>query len=262
MDYQQNVYLAPYTTFKIGGPVKYFVEVKDEQELIEAVDFARRQSDLPYFILGGGSNLLVSDQGFNGLVIKNRLCHFQILGRQIVAQSGALLADLVSASAEAGLTGLEWAVGIPGTIGGAVKVNASAFGKSVSELVEQVKESDKIISLVKLGLKKGDCRKSREAIKDYLSQRSKTQPLRYPSAGCIFKNPPADYAGRLIEQAGLKGRRIGQVQVSQKHANFIINLGKGRASQVKELIDLIKQEVEKKSGAVLEEEIDYLGFGQ
>jgi len=276
MKFKKNVLLRNYTTFRIGGPAKYFSVAKNKEELIEAIKLAKKLK-LPFFILGGGSNVLVSDKGFNGLVIK----------------FGQLLSSYVS-------KGLEWAVGIPGTIQGAVCSNAGAFKKSMKDVVKEVEVFDiktgkikifknkdckfsyrdsifkhkknLIILSVRIKVKKSDPKK----IKQYLDYRKKTQPLNFPSAGSIFKNPPGFSAGelgeedkssssafaaaRLIEKCNLKGKRIGNVKISEKHANFIVNLGNGKAKDVKKLINSIKKKVKNKFNIELEEEIQYLGF--
>jgi len=254
-----NVLLAEHTSFKIGGPAKYFVEVENSEEIIKAVEFAK-SNHLPYFILGGGSNLLVSDNGFDGLVIKVQNTKHQILGTKIIAEAGVKLSDLVKASIENNLTGLEWAIGIPGTIGGAVKINAHAFGSNISELVGDIKKDNNIIISVELELKKGDKKESDKLIEEYIKKRKNSQPLEYPSAGCIFKNIPGYGAGRLIDKAGLKGVKIGQAMISDKHANFIINLGGAKAEDIVKLIKLVKETVKDKFKINLKEEINYLGF--
>lgn len=259
MFYQQNIYLADYTTFKIGGPVKYFIEIKNIQDLNRAIDFAEKKS-LPCFFIGQGSNLLVNDAGFDGIVIKNQANQFKISKNQIIVDSGAFLPDLVNASIKQGLTGLEWAIGIPGTIGGAIKVKASAYGQEINALVEKVEQNQGMILKLILNLKPGNKEESRKLANQYLKQRKQSQPLECASAGCIFKNSSEYHAGKLIDLAGLKKERIGQAMVSEKHANFIINIGKAKAKEVIELINLIKREVFEKEQVELEEEINYLGF--
>ena len=256
--FQKNVSLKNYTTFKIGGRAKYFFVAKIKEELIEAIKKAKEMK-LPFFILGGGSNILVSDKGFNGLVIK----------------FGQPLSSYVS-------KGLEWVDGIPGTVQGAVCGNAGAFGKSMKDVVEKVEVLDVknlktkklknkdckfgyrdsifkhkknlIILSVKIKTKKSNLKK----IKQYLDYRKKTQPLNLPSAGSVFKNPAGFSAGKLVEDCGLKGKKIGNVKISEKHANFIVNLGGGKAKDVMKLIKIIKNRVKKKFGVVLEEEITIL----
>lgn len=260
MNFRKNILLKKYTTFKIGGPAKYFFEAKTKIELISALKLAK-EKNLPFFILGGGSNLLVSDQGFNGLVIK----------------FGQPLSAYVT-------KGLEWAIGIPGTIQAAVWGNAGAFGGSMADVVKSVEVLD-INSLKIKILKNKDCKfayrdsvfkqkknliilsveiktkkSSLKKIKEYLAHRKKTQPLNFPSAGSVFKNPVGLSAGKLIQDCNLKGKKIGNVQVSEKHANFIINLGNGQAKDVIKLIKLIKEKVKNKFGIVLEEEIQLLTY--
>ena len=285
--FKKNVLLKNHTTFRIGGSAKYFFVAKTKEELIEAINLAKKLNPspfpkgdrvkLPFFILGGGSNILVSDRGFNGLVIK----------------FGQSLSSYIS-------KGLEWAVGIPGTIQGAVCSNAGAFKKSMKDVVKEVEVFDiktgkikifknkdckfgyrdsifkhkknLIILSVRIKVKKSDPKK----IKQYLDYRKKIQPLNLPSAGSVFKNPPGFSAGelgeedkssssafaaaRLIEKCNLKGKRIGNVKISEKHANFIVNLGNGKAKDVKKLINSIKKKVKNKFNIELEEEIQYLGF--
>ncbi len=279
---KENILLKEHTTFRIGGPAKYFFVAKTKTELIKAIKVAQKLK-LPFFILGGGSNILVSDKGFNGLVIKY----------------GQPLSSYVS-------QGLEWAVGIPGTIQGAVYGNAGAFQKSMRDVVEKVEVFDTKTEKIEI-FKNKDCRfsyrnsifrkkknliilsvkiKSKKSnpkkIKQYLDYKKKTQPLNLPSAGSVFKNPSPSQvlkkfgrargfsagrlkeraspsAGELIEECGLKGKRIGNVKISEKHANFIINLENGKAKDVIKLINLAKNKVKNKFGIFLEEEIQYLG---
>ena len=293
---QRNVLLKNYTTFRIGGPAKYFFVAKNKKDLIKAISVAKKLK-LPFFILGGGSNLLVSDKGFNGILIKIRNTKYEIpacpAGRQntkIMAEAGVMLEELVNVSAKAGLSGLEWAVGIPGTIGGAIRGNAGAFNKSMKDVVKSVEalevknekckvknfknrdckfsyrdsifknNKNLIILSVTLQMKRGDKKEIENKIKKNLEQRNKTQPLNFPSGGSIFKNPPGFFAGELVKRCGLKGKKIGNVKISEKHSNFIVNLGNGKAKDVIKLIKLIKQKVKKKFGVTLEEEIQFLGF--
>jgi len=287
---QRDISLAQYTTFKIGGPARYFFAAKTKKDIIKAVGFAQSKK-LPYFILGGGSNLLVSDKGFKGLVIKINNKQIKADGNNIFAQAGVSLSDLIKLSLEKSLTGLEWAAGIPGTIGGAIYGNAGSQrgGPSISDIVEEVillnpdgqlmtvdkkwfkfdyrqsrlknipeGERPVILSAV-LRLRKGNAQEIRRTIKERLVIRKKHIPEE-PSAGCIFKNPPNQSARQLIEQAGLKEKRIGQARISEKQANFIINLGGARAKDVLRLIELIKKTIREKFKIELEEEIQYLGF--
>lgn len=256
--FRKNVLLKNHTTFKIGGPAKYFFVAETKDDLIKAILEAKKLN-LPFFILAGGSNLLVSDDGYKGLVIK----------------TGKPLSSYVS-------KGLEWAAGIPGTVEGAVYGNAGAFGKSMKDAVESVEVFDAEIKKIKV-FKNRDCKfayrdsifkrnknliilsvkiKSKKSnpkkIKKYFKYKKEKQPLDYASAGSVFKNPEGFSAGELVEKCGLKGKRIGNVKISEKHANFIVNLGQGRAKDVKKLIKLIKKKVKEKFGIKLEEEIELL----
>jgi len=255
---KRNVSLEKFTTFGIGGKTKYFFIAKDEAGLIRAIKTAK-DLKLPFFILGGGSNLLVSDRGFKGLVVK----------------TGKPLASYVS-------KGLEWAAGIPGTVEGAVFGNAGAFGKSMKEEVQSVKVFDvktgktvvfknkdckftyrgsifkKKKNLIILSVKIKSKKSNPKKIKEYLEMKKEKQPLGCPSAGSIFKNPRKYSAAELIEECGLKGRKIGKAKISEKHANFIVNLGGAKAKDVKSLINLAKKEVKKKFKINLEEEIQIM----
>ena len=280
---KRNISLKDYTTFKIGGKAKYFFRVKTKEDLIRAILMVKKYN-LPFFILGEGSNLLISDKGFNGLVIKIQNTKYKIQDTKIVVEAGVPLAKLVSQSLQIGAVGLEWAVGIPGTIGGAIKGNTGAFGESIADITKKVtvldefqtkilknkdckfnyrnsifKQNPRLIVLeIEVQLKKGNKKKIKEKMKKYLDYRKKHHPLSFPSAGCIFKNPKLAPAGFLIEKCGLKGKRIGNVKISEKHTNFIINLGGGRAEDVKKLINLAKRKVKNKFKVKLEREIQYV----
>ncbi|OGZ20038.1 MAG: UDP-N-acetylenolpyruvoylglucosamine reductase [Candidatus Nealsonbacteria bacterium RIFCSPHIGHO2_01_FULL_43_31] len=255
MKFQENIPLKKYTTFKIGGSAKYFFVAKTKTSLVKAIQAAKKAS-LPFFILGGGSNLLISDEGYQGLIIK----------------TGKPLSSYVS-------KGLEWAAGIPGTVEGAVWGNAGAFGKSMQDVVKKVevfdikdgkikilnnkdcqfgyrdsifkKNKNLIILSVKIKTRKSNLNK----IKEYLNYRKDRQPLNLPSAGSVFKNPKNYSAGELIEKAGLRGKKIGGAQISNIHANFIVNLNKATAQDVLSLIKLIKKTVYGKFKVKLREEI-------
>ena len=290
---KRNVLLSKYTTFRIGGPAKYFFEVKNKKELNSAVKFAKEKG-LPFFILGGGSNLLVSDKGFKGVVIKIENSKFNIRNSKIVADAGVSLNKLINSSTGKGLSGMEWAAGIPGTLGGAVFGNAGAFGKSIKDITKTVtvleipnskfqipnkfkikknknkdcrfgyKESifkrnkNLIIISAELKLKKGNTKNIKKRIKENLAYKKGVQPLNYASAGSIFKNVKGKATWELIEKCGLRGKQIGKAKISDKHANFIVNLGKAKAKDVKKLINLAKQRVKKKFKINLEEEIQLL----
>jgi len=294
-----NEPLAKYTTFKIGGPADFFVEVEEEEKLLNLIKLLK-DLNLPYFILGGGSNLLVADEGFRGTIIKIQNSKFKIQKFdyvkdssgmdnskfKIICGAGYLLGRLIEKTAKLGLTGLEFAAGIPGTVGGAVRGNAGAWGQAIGDKVKRVKvltsrgeikwieasdchfsyrqsqfkKTKEIILEVELELEKGNKKEIQEKISQNLAKRT-TQP-KEPSAGCIFVNPKPLVAGELIDKCGLKGKRIGDAQISPKHANFIVNLGKAKAAEVIKLIKLIKEKVKEKFGVELEEEISFLGFAK
>jgi UDP-N-acetylmuramate dehydrogenase len=258
---QKDVVLANHTSFRIGGRAQYFFVAKTKDHLIRAVKWAKKRN-LPFFILGGGSNVLISDKGFKGLVIK-----FQ----------DQKLSQLVN-------NGLEWTVGIPGTVGGAIWGNAGAFGKSMENALESVEVYDIKDEKIKV-LDKKDCqfgyrdsifkknpnliilsakikprKSSPRKIKEYLKCRKEKQPLNFPSAGSFFKNPPGFSAGELIEKCGLGGKQIGGAKISEQHANFIVNMGGAKASDVLALAKMCQDKVKEKFGVELKEEIMLLGF--
>lgn len=286
MKFQKNISLAKHTTFKIGGPARYFCIAKSKEDLIKAVKKAK-ELNLPFFILGEGSNVLALEKGYNGLVIKIRNSKFIIHSSNINVEAGTKLKDLVNFSAKNSLTGLEWAVGIPGTIGGAIYGNVQAFDIKMSDVVKGVevlntktlkiknfpqrqcnfsaknsifkKNKNLIILSATIKLKKGNKEKIKKEIKEHLNLREQKHPLNYPSAGSIFVNKtgrlPSSY---LIEKAGLKGIEVGGVKVSEKHAGFIVNTGKAKAKDVLDLIKIIKQKVKSKFGITLKEEIQII----
>jgi len=279
---KENVSLAQYTTFKIGGNAKYFFTAKRREEIIKAVK-AAQQCDLSFFILANGSNVLFSDNGFNGLVIKLENTNNELRNNIIYAESGTMLSTIVNKATENGLSGLEWAAGIPGTVGGAVRGNAGAFNTSMSDILNSVeaidvsslevknyevkncefeyrnsvfkKNKNLIILSTKIKLEKEDKEKIDKRTEEYISYRKSHHPLEFSSAGSIFKNPLEFSAGELIEKCGLNGKIIGNAQISEKHCNFIINLGEATAKDVLALIKLAKEKVKENFEIELEEEI-------
>ncbi len=284
---KENVSLKSYNTFKIGGKAQYFFIAKSKNELVSAILIAKKLK-LPFFILGNGSNLLVSDRGFKGLVIRLQVTSYKLKENTIYAEAGVTLGQLMNLALKNNLVGLEWTAGIPGTLGGAIYGNAGAFGKSIGDSIKEVevfdtedlrfkiydlrkcrfsyresifkKNKNLIILSAEIKLRKGNKKEIRDKIKEYLDYRKENQPLNFSSIGSIFKNPKGFSAGYLIQKCGLKGKRIGNVKISEKHANFIVNLGKGKARDVVKSINLIKKRVMGKFGITLEEEIVYLGF--
>ncbi|MDP2951160.1 MAG: UDP-N-acetylmuramate dehydrogenase [bacterium] len=287
MQIKENISLKELTTFKIGGSAKYFAEVETAEDLREALLFAK-QSNLPFFVLGGGSNLLVSDIGFEGLVIKITFREAKVLdSNKIQASSGVALSDLVGLALARGLSGLEWAAGIPkATLGGALFMNAGAFLANMADITGEViafdatslefktfpfqgclfgykdsvfkQNKNLIIWQAILKLEKKDKKEIETEMKRVLAYRQKNHPLEYGSAGSVFKNPHNLPAGEAIEKAGLKGKQIGQAKISEKHCNFIVNLGAATAKDVKALIDLCKKQVKEKLKIDLAEESIYL----
>ncbi len=310
---QKNVRIDSLSTFRIGGSAKYFFEAKNKKELTEAILWAK-EKNIPYFVLGGGSNILVSDHGFNGLLIKVPSKNIEIKGNEsgiVEVDAGMLLSKLIIFSLKQGLSGLEYFVGIPGTVGGAIYGNAGwpRNGKNIGEILRKVtllmpdgkiieKQADwfefayrgsrlkdidsrKIIILsAELELKLGNKNEILQTQKEVLNIRKKGIPQGY-SAGCIFKNikikaneslslylkerlPSAFVekktipAGWLIDQCGLKGYKIGGAQISEQHANFIININKAKAQDVQSLIEIIQRKVKKKFNINLSLEIEYL----
>ena len=325
---QKNIQLAQYTTFKIGGPAKFFCEARNENELEEAIKYAR-DNKLAAFVMGGGSNILVNDDGFNGLVVR---MVSQSKGNQPMVKmrmengsfflecwAGESLGSLIKLTAEGSLAGLEWAAGIPGTIGGAVRGNAGAFGGQMADSVANVKflnvpnspvpvstqdkfqiaeygtkdcqfsyrdsifkqKENLVIVSVVLKLAKGDKNEIEGIVKEVIKKRAEKQPRLSFSPGSYFKNPIVDDpgliarfeqdtglkckdnklpAGWLITEVGLRGKKIGNIQVSGEHGNFLINLGGGKATDVVMLSSLIKQKIRDELGVQLQEEVKYVGF--
>ncbi|KKP58538.1 MAG: UDP-N-acetylenolpyruvoylglucosamine reductase [Candidatus Moranbacteria bacterium GW2011_GWF1_34_10] len=306
---QKNVLLAPQTTFKIGGEAKFFIEVFNDDNIIEAVQYAK-DNNLKIFILGGGSNVLISDGGFDGLVIKIKNNGIKINDCEIECDAGVSLINLVNFSVKNGLAGLEWAAGIPGTVGGAIRGNAGAFGGEMKDSLVEIKflnikkdplemefcsneqckfdyrssiiknNTDLILVSAKFKLKKGIAYESEKVVKETINKRLEKQPTN-PSAGSFFKNPRIDKqeiiekfesdmgmkmrggqlpAGWFIDDLGFKGKKIGGAQVSEKHANFIINAGDATAEDIIILSSFLKQKVRDTYGIQLEEEVSRIGF--
>jgi UDP-N-acetylmuramate dehydrogenase len=276
-----NEPLKDKTTFKIGGAARFFSEPKDISDLKSLIILAKKHK-IPIFILGAGSNILVSDKGVNGLVIKLNPPYFKKISFQnsICKAGGAvLLRQLIEKTKEKALSGIEFLAGVPGTVGGALVMNAGGWGKNIRDLVENVTIMDyngNIKTLKKEEIQFGYrvsglskyivlsaafrlFKKTRKEIQDninlYLKYRRDTQDLSKPSAGCIFKNPAVASAGRLIDLCGLKGKRLDGAGISSKHANFIVNLDNAKASCVLKLMSLIKKKIKDRFNIKLEPEI-------
>ncbi len=278
--------MSQHTTFKIGGPADYFL-MPDKGEDVGRVIKICKEKEIPYFILGNGSNLLVGDGGYRGAVIQiyRNMSSVTVEGNEITAQAGALLSAVAAAAKNASLTGFEFAGGIPGTIGGAVVMNAGAYGGEMKDVLTEVtvmnaegdiftlpteelelgyrtsiiKTAGYIVLEAKIRLKEGDPEVIRETMKDLTIRRTTKQPLEYPSAGSTFKRPEGYFAGKLIMDSGLAGYQVGGAQVSEKHCGFVINAGDATARDVRILMDNVRDIVYKKYGVTLEPEVKFLG---
>lgn len=262
--------LSKYTTYKVGGICKLLVYPKNIQKLVELMEIINREN-IKYFILGNGSNVLFSDKVYEGIIIKlDNFNEIEFQDNLIRVGAGYNLIKLSLEAVKHSLAGLEFASGIPGTVGGAVFMNAGAYNSDMKSIVKSVKVLTpdlKVITLTKgemkfkyresflqknrgyicleviLKLKHGNKELLAEVIKDRKLKRKKTQPLEYPSAGSVFRNPEGMYSGKLIEDLNLKGYQVGGAKISEKHANFIINTGGATASDIKEIIDVVKEKV-------------------
>ncbi|MEK7516379.1 MAG: UDP-N-acetylmuramate dehydrogenase [Patescibacteria group bacterium] len=338
--------LSRHTNFRIGGPARYFFEARNSDEVAAGICAAVGEN-VPFFLLGGGSNILVSDKGFDGLVVKLANRAVSIEGTRVRAEAGMLSVLLARKTVEAGLAGFEWAVGLPGTVGGAVRGNAGCFGGEMKDVVREVEIVDLrngcttrtiaaaecefgyrdsifkhfkaplapsrgptgslagdqsgslgggmgVVLSVTLDLSPGEKERGQALLRDYVSRRKEKQPTDYSSAGCVFKNisakggsafggefideavleklrkdtdVPEEFlkagripAGWIIEQLGLKGTRIGEAMISEKHGNFIVNAGRATADEVVQLIVLVKSRAREMYGLQMQEEIQYVGF--
>lgn len=275
-----------HTTFRIGGPADALALPKTPEEVAEVVHFCHEHAQ-PYYVLGNGSNLLVSDEGYRGLVLQlyRNFNDIQVNGETITVQSGAMLAAVARTAYQTGLTGLEFASGIPGTIGGAVVMNAGAYGGEMKNVLKEVtvltKEGEVLVIPAKalelgyrtsvipkngwivlgavLQLKKGDQEQILARMEELKEQRITKQPLDLPSAGSTFKRPEGYFAGKLIMDAGLRGFTVGGAQVSEKHCGFVVNRGNATATDVWELICEVKRRVKEMTGVELEPEVKLLG---
>ena len=287
-----NEKISNYTTYRVGGKVRAICFPKGEEELVELVTLLK-ENDIKYFVLGNGSNVLFSDNLYDGIIIKlDNFNKITINDNIIEVGAGYPLIKLSNDAMRNSLVGLEFASGIPGTVGGAVFMNAGAYGEDMSKIVESVRvlTSDlKIVELsnkemefsyrttflqkhldyvcisVKLKLAYGNKEEIERVMSERRTIRRETQPLTFPSAGSVFRNPEGMYAGKLIEDMGLKGYTIGKAMVSEKHANFIINTGNAKASDIKRIIDFIKQKAMTKYGIRLRVEqrlINWVGVSE
>lgn len=306
MNLQKNILLKDYSNYRIGGPAKLFVEVESIDDLKEILRAAQDDNE-KIFVLGAGTNLLISDKGFDGLVIHNKIEGIEWKGNNLIVGSGVLIKDLLDYCIENSLSGFEWAGGLPGTLGGAVRGNAGAFKGETKDSVVQVESLDletmeeevrnneecefgyrnstfksgnganEFITSVTLKFSNGDLKEIKEKIQQKIDYRVNRHPMNFPSVGSTFKNIPFDLLSpelqkefvqfvktdpfpvvpitKLLALCDLKGRRVGDAMISDKHPNFIVNLGNATAEDVKELIEIAKEAIKEKYGIILEEEI-------
>lgn len=282
-----NEMMSGHTTFRIGGPASVFVTPKSEEDLVTTVNVCRSQG-VPCFILGNGSNLLVSDQGYDGVVVHigANMRDISVEGTEITAKTGAMLSQVAHAALEHCLTGMEFAAGIPGSLGGACMMNAGAYGGEMSQILVGVRALDpegRVVELAadqldlgyrhsmmmekqyvvlgaRIHLEKGDPKEIQARMDELKEKRVSKQPLDLPSAGSTFKRPEGAFAGKLIMDAGLRGFRVGDAMVSEKHCGFVVNAGRATAEDVCDVIAHVQKVVLEKFGKKLEPEIRFLGF--
>lgn len=282
----ENEPMSLHTSFKIGGPTDFFLVPTNIEKLVNTIKLCSNEN-IPYYIIGNGSNLLVTDKGFRGVIIQiyKNFNEIRIVGDRVYAQAGVLLSKLSKEIYEASLESFEFASGIPGTLGGAVFMNAGAYGGEMKHILEEVtvvthqgdlinlpkealeldyrssvlqKEDYVAISAV-LKLKKGDQELIKKTLDELNHKRKTRQPLEMPSAGSTFKRPEGHFAGKLIMESGLRGYSIGQAQVSEKHCGFVVNKGNASAEDVILLMDYVRKVVKEKFGVELEPEVKLLG---
>lgn len=278
--------MKKHTTFRVGGPADLLVCPKTATEIAEILKLCRA-AEVPYFIIGNGSNLLVSDAGYRGVILKifKNMNEIRIDGDRIYADAGALLSTVSRKAMEAGLAGMEFASGIPGTLGGACVMNAGAYGGEMKDILESVnvltdqgeirtlsveelelgyrysviKDRGDIVLEAVLHLQEGDREQIAARMQELKEKRVEKQPLEYPSAGSTFKRPEGYFAGKLIQDAGLRGYRVGGAQVSEKHCGFVINTGDATAADVMELIRNVQDKVYERFQVRMEPEVKFLG---
>lgn len=287
---EENVFtdepMSRHTTFRIGGPADFFITPERKEQISQIIELCRSRNT-PYYIVGNGSNLLVGDRGFRGVIIQvfRKMNQIHADGEKIYAQAGALLSKVAAAALEASLTGLEFASGIPGTLGGALRMNAGAYGGEMKQVTESaqvltpegeileipvdelgmsyrtsvISRNDYVVLEAVLKLNRGSREEIRARMEDLKEKRVSKQPLEYGSAGSTFKRPEGYFAGKLIEDAGLRGFRVGDAQVSEKHCGFVINRGAATAAEVVQLMDQVRMRVKEKFGVDLEPEVKRIG---
>lgn len=278
--------MSRHTTFRIGGPAAWYCMPQTIEEIAQVTALCRREK-LPFHVMGNGSNLLFRDSGYDGVVIDmtKGFRRMSVCGTRLMAEAGVLLGTLARGALEAGLTGLEFAAGIPGSVGGALAMNAGAYGGEMKQVVESARvltgegeirvltkeemdlsyrhsairtEGWTVLNAV-FCLERGEESAIRDRMEELAARRREKQPLEYPSAGSTFKRPEGDFAARLIDGAGLKGLTVGGAQVSEKHAGFVINRGGATADDVLTLCEEIRRRVRERSGIELELEVEVIG---
>lgn len=282
----QDEPMKKHTTFRVGGNADYFVVPRTWKELKQVIALCK-QMQVPYYVLGNGSNLLVSDDGYRGVILQiyKEMSAIQVIDNMIKVEAGALLSKVGNAALEAGLSGFEFAAGIPGTVGGAIVMNAGAYGGEMKDIVLNVtiltpegeilklqkdelelgyrtsiiQKKDYIVLEAEFGLKVGEKEAIRSRMDELKAQRIAKQPLEYPSAGSTFKRPEGYFAGKLIQDAGLRGFQVGGAQVSEKHCGFVINKEQATAADIAELMRQVSDKVWKQFGVRLEPEVKRLG---
>lgn len=281
--------MARHTSIKVGGPADYFIEVEQEASLPPTLTVLDRRG-VPFFVLGKGSNVLVSDLGVRGAVLRLggefKEVRWEESGSEARVSAGAAcpVTQLVREAVRRGLAGMEFAEGIPGSVGGALFMNAGAYGSEMEGIVDRVEALSRkgepivfqrqamvfsyrdshlpagtIVTRVRLRLKRGSVEEAEAKMRELVGKRKRSQPTGHPNSGSMFRNPPGDFAGRLIDAAGLKGKRIGNAEISLQHGNFIINRGGAKAEEVGRLMAAAREEVRKKFGVELEPEIRFVG---
>lgn len=282
----KDVYMTGYTSFKIGGPADYLVTVSCNEELSSLIKYLKA-NEVPYMLLGNGSNILVSDKGYRGVMIRLGGAYKEIIaeGNRISAGAGATLMSLTKEALKENLSGLEFAYGIPGSVGGAVYMNAGAYGGEMKDVITSVevldeegnvvtieakdmdfgyrtsicKKRDIIVLKANMELKPGSHDEIEAKMEEHMKARKDKQPYNMPSAGSTFKRPEGYFAGKLITDSGLSGYQVGQAQVSTKHNGFVVNLSGATAADVAKLIKDVKEKVYASQGVMLEEEVIYVG---
>lgn len=283
-EYRRNFPMNRYTSMRVGGVTNLIVYPKNHLELIKVLDLLSSIS-FQWMPLGGGSNTIVDDGGIKGAVVSTeKIRGIEILGNgRILAEAGAVMGSVLNVSLRAGLSGFEFAAGIPGTVGGGVVMNAGANGSEIKDIVESIwiwlngremvlsrdeikfeyrkshLPQGSVVTRAMFSLRAGNRKESGKIVKEYLDKRSKTQPIKTSNCGSIFKNPPEIPAGKLLDELGFKGFQIGKARFSEIHANFIVNLGGARAVEVLRLIEIAKEESFLKRGVLLETEVRIIG---